>query len=138
LSTSDTRDRGEAPGERVGLLRRLDPRGHRVDFLLRFTQLVGEHVDGRLRRSWQLVRRREQAFDIVDALGHDDAELREMCARIVFTIWVRWRTRKSRVLWSRSAACRSADFTGTNRMVGRVTASQIASVSAASVLPRFT
>src|SRR6056297_3901661 len=34
------------------------------------------------------------------------------CARIVFTSWVRWRTRKSRVLWSSRAACRSADFTG--------------------------
>jgi hypothetical protein len=30
------------------------------------------------------------------------------------------------------------DFTGTNRMVGRVTASQAASASAASVFPRFT
>ena len=36
-------------------------------------------------------------------------------------------TRKSRVLWSRSAAWRSADFTGTKRIVGRVTASQMAS-----------
>jgi len=36
------------------------------------------------------------------------------------------------------AACCSADLTGTTRIVGRVTASQIASASAASVLPRLT
>lgn len=34
--------------------------------------------------------------------------------------------------------CCSADFIATNRMVGRVTASQIASASTASFLPRFT
>jgi hypothetical protein len=33
---------------------------------------------------------------------------------------VRWRTRKARVPWSGSAAWRSADVTGTKRMVGRV------------------
>ena len=38
----------------------------------------------------------------------------------------------------RGAACCSIDLIGTKRMVGRVTASQIASASPASVLPRFT
>lgn len=37
-----------------------------------------------------------------------------------------------------STACCSTDFTATKRIVGRVTASQIASASAASVFPRFT
>ena len=37
-----------------------------------------------------------------------------------------------------SNACCSFSFTRTNRIVGRVTASQIASASTASVLPRFT
>jgi hypothetical protein len=44
-------------------------------------------------------------------------------------------------LWSSGAACRSAGFAGTKRVVGRATASQIApasAASAASVLPRFT
>jgi len=39
---------------------------------------------------------------------------------------------------SMQAAWRSRDLTGTNRMVGLVTASQSASASAASFLPRFT
>ena len=51
---------------------------------------------------------------------------------------VRWRTIRSRLLWSISTACCSTLFTATNRIVGRVTASQIASASAASVFPRFT
>ena len=37
-----------------------------------------------------------------------------------------------------NTACCSTVFTATNRIVGRVTASHIASASAASVLPRFT
>jgi len=36
------------------------------------------------------------------------------------------------------AACCSGGFTGTKRIAGRVTASQIASAALASVLPRFT
>src|ERR1039457_6983186 len=51
---------------------------------------------------------------------------------------VRCRTRSSRVFNTIAAACWSADLTGTNRIVLRITASQIASASAASVLPRFT
>jgi hypothetical protein len=47
-------------------------------------------------------------------------------------------TSKSRARCIDSAACCSGDFTGTNRIVGRVTASQTASASAASVLLRFT
>jgi hypothetical protein len=51
---------------------------------------------------------------------------------------VAWRTRNSLALWVIRSACVSSLFTGTNRMDGRDTASQIASASAASVLPRFT
>jgi len=41
-------------------------------------------------------------------------------------------------LWSMSTACWSTVLTATKRMVGRLTASAIASASAASVFPRFT
>jgi hypothetical protein len=47
-------------------------------------------------------------------------------------------TRRSRTVINMQAACRSFDFNGTNRMLGRVTASHSASASAASFLPRFT
>ena len=50
---------------------------------------------------------------------------------------------RRRTIWSRrpasiSAACSSAVFTATKRIVGRLIASQIASASARSFLPRFT
>jgi hypothetical protein len=51
---------------------------------------------------------------------------------------VRFLTRRWRVLCSISTACCSGVFTATNRIVGRVTASQIGSASDASVFPRFT
>jgi len=57
--------------------------------------------------------------------------------RIMLTSWVRCLTSRSRARCNASAACCSGDFTGTNRIVGRATASQIASVSLASVLPRL-
>jgi len=60
------------------------------------------------------------------------------CARIALTSMVRCRTMSSRVRCSISTLCCSADFTATKRMVGRVTASQIAAASAASFLFRFT
>jgi len=99
------RDRGKAPGERVGLLGRLDPCGHRVDLLLRLARLFGEHFDGRLRSRGQVLCRLDQALDVMDAF-RVVPEARsgvtmpnsERCARIVLTSWVRWRTRKSRVL----------------------------------------
>ena len=61
-----------------------------------------------------------------------------MCPRKAFTSMVRCRTSRSRVRCSISIACCSAVLIGTKRMLGRVTASQIASASAASVLPRLT
>jgi hypothetical protein len=45
------------------------------------------------------------------------------------------RSRKPTII---SAACCSAVFTGTKRIVGRLIASQSAAASAASFLPRFT
>jgi hypothetical protein len=47
------------------------------------------------------------------------------CARRAFTSAVRWRTSLSRPRCSNSAACCSAVFVGTKRIVGRETASQI-------------
>ncbi|MNY41728.1 hypothetical protein D3C86_1765650 [compost metagenome] len=51
---------------------------------------------------------------------------------------MRWRIRIDRVRCSTITLCCSGDFTGTKRIVGRVTASQIASASAMSFFWRFT
>jgi hypothetical protein len=51
---------------------------------------------------------------------------------------VRLRISRSRTPTSIKAACCSAVFTGTKRIVGRLVASQSASASAASFLPRLT
>ena len=60
------------------------------------------------------------------------------CPRSALTVCLRCRTSRSRTLSSTKPACHASVFAGTKRMVGRVTASQIASASAASVLPRLT
>ena len=60
------------------------------------------------------------------------------CPRNALTVWVRWRTRSSRVRYAIAAACCASDFTATNRIVGRVAASAIASASAMSFCCRFT
>ena len=51
---------------------------------------------------------------------------------------VRWPTSCERALCSIDRPCCSSPFTGTKVMLGRVTASQIAAASPASVLPRLT
>ncbi|MND65930.1 hypothetical protein D3C80_573150 [compost metagenome] len=61
-----------------------------------------------------------------------------MWLRIALEIWMRWRIRIDRVRCSTITLCCSGDFTGTKRIVGRVTASQIASASAMSFFWRFT
>lgn len=53
------------------------------------------------------------------------------CARMAFRIIVRCRISKSRDRCSTRTPCCSSVFTGTNRMFGRVTASQMASESSA-------
>jgi transposase InsO family protein len=60
------------------------------------------------------------------------------CPRNALIRTVRCRTRRSRTRCNISAARCSALLMGTKRMVGRVTASQMASASAASFLPRLT
>ena len=60
------------------------------------------------------------------------------CARSALTACVRCRTRSPRVFSTIAVACCSAVLIGTKRMVFRVTASLMASASAASVLPRLT
>jgi arylsulfatase A-like enzyme len=60
------------------------------------------------------------------------------CARIALINWVRWRISRSRVRCCINWPCCSADLIRTKRMVGRRTASQIASASAASFLLRLT
>ena len=51
--------------------------------------------------------------------------------------WVLCRTDRSRVRNTKPAACCRSLFTATNRMLGRCTASQIASASIASFFCRF-
>jgi hypothetical protein len=51
---------------------------------------------------------------------------------------MRWRTNSSRVRCSIRTDCCAGVLIGTNRIVGLVTASQIASASAMSFLLRFT
>ncbi len=48
------------------------------------------------------------------------------------------RTRSDRVRWDMRIACCSTVFVGTKRIERRCTASQMASASRASLLPRFT
>jgi len=125
------RDRGEAPGERVAGLRRLDPAGQRVDPLRRFARRPGQHVDRRKR-----ARRRERPLARLDVrrvvprarLRRDEAEPGQVRPDRVHQPGAL----KSRVLWCGSTARRPADFTGTNRMNGPMSASQIASASAVS------
>jgi hypothetical protein len=57
---------------------------------------------------------------------------------MAFDSWVRWRLSMSRTRCNIMTLCCSGVFIATKRMVGRVTASQIASAPAASFLPRFT
>src|SRR5271167_4574172 len=57
-----------------------------------------------------------------------------ICARKALITWVRFRIKRSRVRCSINWLCCSADLACTKRMVGRRTASQIASASASIVL----
>jgi hypothetical protein len=61
-----------------------------------------------------------------------------MWPRIAFDSWMRGRISIKRVRCSTRMLCCSGVFTSTNRIVGRVTASQIASESAVSFFCRFT
>jgi len=79
----------------------------------------------------------EQLGHALDALGDDEAELGHVSPQAVDRA-VRCRTSTSRVRCSTSTDSCSTVLTGTQRIVGRVTASQIASASIASFLPRFT
>jgi len=60
------------------------------------------------------------------------------CPRTALMTCVRWTISCERALCSIETPCCSGPFTGTNDMLGRVTASQIAAASIASVLPRLT
>jgi hypothetical protein len=59
------------------------------------------------------------------------------CPRKALLNIVRWRTSNCRVRCSIKAVCCSFVLIGTNRIDGRVTASQIAAASFASFLPRL-
>ena len=71
------------------------------------------------------------------SLGGGQAELGGMATDSVGSC-VRLRISRSRTPTIIKPACCSAVFTGTKHMVGRLSASQSASASAASFLPRLT
>lgn len=99
--------------------------------------LVEKHLDWQPGSSRQGINSRSQRLNAVCTLRGHDPELSHMGADRI-TGWVTWRTRKSRVRCRTSVADAASLFTATNRIDGRVTASQIAAASAASVLPRLT
>jgi hypothetical protein len=80
---------------------------------------------------------RQQLFDPFTPLGGGNAELGQM-RRNALINWVRWRISRSRTRCSINRPYCSADLVRTKRMVGRRTASQIASASVASFLLRLT
>src|SRR5262245_3256213 len=79
---------------------------------------------------------RQQLLDPFPTLRSCNTELSQM--RKALITWVRCRSSRSRVRCCINRPCCSADLTLTKRMVGRRTASQIASASAASFLLRLT
>lgn len=82
----------------------------------------------------------DQTNECADArltLARDDSELRKMCTQGVDHI-VRLRTSSNRARYNINTLRCSSLFTGTKRIVGRVTASQISSASDASFFCRFT
>jgi hypothetical protein len=79
----------------------------------------------------------EQLFDTLAPNRCNDPKFSEMAAIALITA-VCWRMNRWRVRWSIRQLCCSGVLVGTNRMLARVTASQIASASAASFFWRFT
>jgi hypothetical protein len=80
----------------------------------------------------------EQLLDAAPADRRHNAELSQMRAGMELIAAVCWRMNRCRVRCSIRQACWSGVFTGTKRMLGRCTASQIASASAASFFWRLT
>ena len=80
---------------------------------------------------------RDQHTNTDDALSSYDVKLRRVAAQSVHQ-HCRFRIKSSRTRCSIRTLCCSSLFTGTKRIVGRATASQIASASVASFFCRFT
>jgi hypothetical protein len=78
----------------------------------------------------------QQLNRAIAAFGRDDAEFGHML-RIAFESIARCRTSICRVRCSIRLVCCSCVLIGTNRIDGRVTASQIAAASLAPFLPRL-
>lgn len=79
----------------------------------------------------------QRSRDAARSPARHDPVLSQVTAKRVISM-VRCLTIRSRLLLSISTACCSTVFTATKRNISRVTASQIASASAASVFLRFT
>ena len=138
----DPRNGIKPPGQLVAA----EPDHHlvleRIDPGLQFADLLRQADDDLARqrgnvRHFAVDKPIDQFQHVLNAPGQHDANSASW-ARIMSTSWVRWRTSRSRVRCSATTDCCSGDFIATNRIVGRVTASQIASASIASVLPRLT
>jgi hypothetical protein len=103
-------------------------------------ELSGEELDDlprQFRHAPILLHARQEAWHVPGPLGLDEPELGQVPAHGVDQL-VRCRTSSSHARCIINADCCCSVLTGTTRMDGRVTASQIAAASAASFLPRFT
>ena len=134
----------QSAGQGVFALPLADPRGDLLDPGLCVAQLAGQSVQRRAGPSVSVAGSIEKAIDVMEALRHvvrharlrcDDPELSQMRPDRVCDLRP-LSNQEVPCLVIERPACRSADFTGTKHIVGRVTASHIACTSTASVLPR--
>jgi hypothetical protein len=136
---ADTGDLGEASAAVIGLVPGRELGVDRVDLRLLLLIFRGLDREQLTRQGWQArvsLDAPEQRIE-VGSPGGGQAELGRIAADGV---------RQLRAIADQPiadpdsirAACCSAVFTGTNRIVGRLIASHSASASAASFLPRFT
>lgn len=103
-----------------------------IDFSLRREQRPGKRRDGAIQSDPV-----EKLFDPADTLRGYVPEL-GCVSRMEFATCVRTWIRRLRTPISINADCCCGVFIGTNLIVGRLNASQMASASAASFFPRFT
>lgn len=110
-----------------------------VDQLVQFLEVFGRASNQLAERPWQLVARviEEAGYllgDVADALRNDETELAKQAANLVGLSYAG----DDEALTRSMQRQHSTLFTGTNRMLGLVTASQMASASATSFLLLFT
>ncbi|RWA51873.1 hypothetical protein AU476_20120 [Cupriavidus sp. UYMSc13B] len=109
-----------------------------VDLSIEQFEVLEQTVDKPAECAGQIVRRildqnRHTQGDIGNALWHNETVLNQQATDLVglsgASLYEAWRTR-----WSERTVCCSMFLIGTNRIVGRVTASQVACASVALFL----